>query len=252
MRGKTWERKLSRGKQRQESGGSETRFGKFQLVISLATHSFAMPLLVDYGSDDDSGSDAGEQSVTAPPPPPPKPSGPMPKPAVASSSSGLQLPPPKSNSRRRDGPVKIKVEAPKPLSQDEESEKLSKRQRTDEPSMHTKGAGASSLLSMLPAPKTTTISLPKPTRVLGGGSSSRNDDPGVVMHFEPVTSSEIESTSTADDSTTVTSFVPSSTVRPKARQAPPKTAPPKPAAPAVDFFSLGTLPRHPFILSYTH
>jgi proline-rich protein PRCC len=204
-------------------------------------------MLVDYGSDDDSGGDAGpspslsKSSIATPfTSKPTTQAAPLP---TSASSSGFQLPPPKSNSRRRDGPVKIKVEAPKPSSE-YDAPIILKKQRVDQSSVRTTGAGASSLLSMLPAPKMvqkTSVAPAKSTRVLGGGVKSNNDDPGVIMASDFVTTSEADSSNPkAEDSTLATSFMPSSIARNTPKVLPKQSSTgSKLPAPATDFFSLG-------------
>lgn len=197
----------------------------------------------DYGSDSDS--DAGaptsapttEQKQTE-------------VPVVPKSTGGLNLPAPKKSGKRRDGPVRITVDLPKPkTSDDDDDSKPAPNVERPIGGPKSKGAGASSLLSMLPKPKQAvpTLPKPKPVRVLGGGASN-GDDPGVIMpsesfDFEPLSfgGSKDEETSTMAS----TSFVPMSTTRPKPKGAsssaqPPKTTKPAPA-PAIDFFSLGSL-----------
>lgn len=211
-----------------------------------------MPLLVDYGSD----SDESDNDVKDPVPalaktsalavtlPPPKPSTSMPSKSRTSAAGGLQLPAPRTN-RRRDGPVKIRVDLLKLSgSEDQLPSKGPKKPKIESSSSRTtKGAGASSLVSMLPAPKKTSIDLPKPARVLGGGASSRNDDPGVIMDTYSFDEGEESGPHTVDIGETkpVTDFLPPSMARSKPKPSVPahKVAPPKPAAPAMDFFSLG-------------
>lgn len=208
---------------------------------------------LEYGSDDDSDSETVElpKSVAAP----------------ASSSSGLQLPPPTSKStRRKDGPVRIKIDALQPSTDSTRAaEPAAKKARVEESASSStgRGAGASSLVSMLsklPAPKAAAPPAAKPAqRVLGGGSVSSYDGPGVIMGADDwdygETSSAAEVSSVVD-TTPATSFMPASVSKPKAKTTstgaatslvPPSLRPssiipkltPKPAAPAVDFFSLG-------------
>lgn len=211
----------------------------------------------DYGSDSDSdvgetpASTASKPSALPTQAPLAKPSLSLPPPAAAPKpSGGLNLPPPKS-SKRRDGPVRITVDLPKPKAP-EDGEETASKPVIKEPGAKTKGAGASSLLAMLPKPKQAvpTLSKPKPPRVLGGGASSSYDDPGVIMPFDFSNNHENDSKSTSsggDDSSTIasTSFIPMSTTRPKPKSTPQGVNPPTPklpasSAPAVDFFSLGT------------
>lgn len=115
-----------------------------------------------------------------------------------SESENKPVPPPKSKPKK-----KIVIAAPKKPAVDTdalEDERPSKKPRL------SSGAGASSLLSMLPAPKRKDPVPPKAQRVLGGGSG-----PGLVFNVanldDPVTVPE-PSTTTTDEplSTSKTDF----------------------------------------------
>ncbi|CCO26053.1 hypothetical protein BN14_00069 [Rhizoctonia solani AG-1 IB] len=142
------------------------------------------------------------------------------KPPNSSVTSSLALPAPK---KRRDGPVRITVEAPKFDDADDDSERAQKKPRTL--GAGTKGAGASSLFSALPAPKNATPILPEPKRVLGGGG-------GPALSF-----STASTTSTGTQSTSNGLFLPPAMAKAKAQaKAPP---PAIESTSSVDFFSLG-------------
>ncbi|KAJ7343457.1 mitotic checkpoint regulator, MAD2B-interacting-domain-containing protein [Mycena albidolilacea] len=186
--------------------------------------------LGDYGSDSENG---GESDTDAPIPVSAKVSKPAP------STSKMTLPPLKQKKK-----VIIGLSALKPV--DDEDELKDERPPAKKPRLET-GAGKSSLLSMLPAPKQKNPVLPPPQRVLGGGSG-----PGLVFNTSrPVgqaisTEAESEQDSTAEPSTSF-SFRPPSLAKGRsnisleegATNAPPRTAPKVSAAPAIDFFSLG-------------
>ncbi|KXN86867.1 hypothetical protein AN958_09462 [Leucoagaricus sp. SymC.cos] len=136
-----------------------------------------------YGSGSESESDketqnvAKSQPVASPAPSASKSKFNLPPPSAStSSSSKISLPPPKTTKR---APKKITIGLPI-LSKDESEEKddleperpAAKRQKT--------GAGASALLSMLPAPKQKAAVVPQPERVLGGGKG-----PGLVFNNRP-------------------------------------------------------------------
>ena len=90
------------------------------------------------------------------------------------------------------------------------------------PRITGKGAGKSSLLGMLPAPKQALPTKEKQERVLGGGGG-----PGLVFRSTPAAD-------TAEASDSSTRFVPPSLKKGKA------DSDQKPSAPVVDFFSLGS------------
>ena len=181
-------------------------------------------------------------------------------PPASNSSGDLSLPPPKT----KRGPKKITIGIPtlsgdsKDDASEEDERPALKKPRLDS----GKGAGASALFSMLPAPKQKGPPLaPPPERVLGGGKG-----PGLV--FNP-TSSRITHTGSAidgdeaelesapislnrdqEDAAPTTSsvvFLPPSLKKGRTNisleegKAPSQpTAAPKVSAPlAVDFFSLG-------------
>ncbi|KAF8311636.1 hypothetical protein DL93DRAFT_2168960 [Clavulina sp. PMI_390] len=216
---------------------------------------------LDYGSDDDSDVEAGEKVTPTAPPPAPK-SAPAPAEPKAALSGGLQLPAPTNkSSRRKDGPVKIKIDALATSEDQSSDEPPAKKTRTDTSSSSTRGAGSSSLVSMLsklPAPKAAPAPA-KPVRVLGGGHSNASDDPGVVMPSSSAfddSFSGFSETSGEGETTSSISFTPAALSKAKAKPAnsnpkpslpagaipvPSMSAPPvkKPSAPAVDFFSLG-------------
>lgn len=182
-----------------------------------------------YGSGSDNDSDA-ETTATATVTVKPVPTGP-----TTTSKSGISLPPPKQAKR----PKKITIDLPKPSRRDdvegEQEQPPTKKPRTD-----GKGAGVSSLLSMLPAPKQTAPTKPpRPERVLGGGNM-----PALSFNSVP------QSTNNASDTSTDVKpnlFVPASITRGKANVSTEDAAPGPsrphvvPSTAAVDFFSLGTV-----------
>lgn len=173
------------------------------------------------------------------------------------SSSGLSLPPPKS----KRAPKKITVGLPSlpdhPREEEEDERPAAKKPRLGS------GAGASSLLSMLPAPKQKVPVATAPERVLGGGKG-----PGLVFNTSsrkssimapPVTDRDYETSVSSDampseiaeetaPQTSSVAFLPPSLKKGRSNISleeggmPPRTsaAPKVSAAPAVDFFSLGT------------
>lgn len=139
--------------------------------------------LEGYGSGSESDSSSEKQQPTKSPSTTvstaTKPSAKLPPPSSnGPSSSKISLPPPKTTKR---APKKITIGLPA-LPKDENEEKddielerpAAKRQRT--------GAGASSLLSMLPAPKQKAPVALQSERVLGGGKG-----PGLVFTTRPTT-----------------------------------------------------------------
>lgn len=212
--------------------------------------------LDDYGSDDGSDSESSQvhgvskgvksrpaQATVA-----------LPSASSSTFTSALHLPPPtgKLSSRKRDGPVKIRIESLKSTDDDIDSrlpEPPIKKSKTD--SSSSKGAGSSSLVSMLsklPAPKVE-VPASKPARMLGGGLAS-GEDHGISTGSDygseeyspyPLTTSSL----TTEDVSPSTSFTPMSLTKPKAKpsvSASDASKPPLPLknmTPAVDFFSLG-------------
>lgn len=181
-----------------------------------------------YGSESDNGSDVETTATTAPVKPVSTKRTPV-------SKSGISLPPPKQAKR----PKKITIDLPKPGKgdsiEDEPQEPPMKRARTD-----GKGAGVSSLLSMLPAPKQTVpTKIPQPERVLGGGNA-----PALSFKSTPQSSKD-EADTSADAPPNL--FMPASLARGKANvstedpMAGPSWSRAAHSTPAVDFFSLGTM-----------
>ncbi|KAH9856930.1 mitotic checkpoint regulator, MAD2B-interacting-domain-containing protein [Lenzites betulinus] len=226
-----------------------------------------------YGSDSDNASDdettqptpsnASGSSLAAKLPAPAKKSTfSLPPPASSSkSSSGLSLPAPKS----KKGPKKIAIGLPSLTKgggddgSDTDDRPPAKKARLES------GAGASGLLSMLPAPKNKVPVAPAPERVLGGGRG-----PGLVFKSAPSTApsrtamvedaedeDDTEPRETLDSSHTAIleekvekkaaiPFMPTSVKRGKAnisveeKHSVPLSRPKVSSAPAVDFFSLST------------
>ncbi|KAG9048727.1 hypothetical protein FS837_012163 [Tulasnella sp. UAMH 9824] len=105
-------------------------------------------------------------SIAIPPPTPAK--------AASPSPGGLNLPPP-TKSKKRDGPVKITVAALKPAEGEDADEPQAKKRRLDTDGEKKVGAGSSSLLSMLPAPKKIAPEKPpEQPKVLGGGGGGQD------------------------------------------------------------------------------
>jgi len=177
-----------------------------------------------YGSGSDPDSDVETTTTTTAPVPT--------KPTIA-SKSGISLPPQKQAKR----PKKITIDLPKLNKgddiKDEPEEPPTKKARVD-----GKGAGVSSLLSMLPAPKQAVpAKTPQPKRVLGGGNAP-------ALSFN----SAHQSTNHEPDTSTVAKpnlFVPNSITRGKpnvsTEDSPAGPSRPRvaPSTAAVDFFSLG-------------
>lgn len=145
------------------------------------------------------------------------------------------------------GTAAPKAKRPKKITIGLPSLPASVEEEQDEPpakKARTSGAGASSLLSMLPAPKQ---AVPVPQRVLGGKSG-----PGLVFNAprsipsQPVDDQEASEPLTSSHST---SFLPPSLVKGKANISleDESKASSKPAAPSrpssVDFFALGVSSR---------
>ncbi|TFK92103.1 hypothetical protein K466DRAFT_514061 [Polyporus arcularius HHB13444] len=230
----------------------------------------------DYGSDSDNGSDvettaqnpsaSTSTSMTAKLPAPTKKSTfSLPPPANASASSskassGLSLPQPKAKR-----PKKIAIGLPSlPKQTDGDVSDPDERPAAKKPRLES-GAGASALLSMLPAPKNKAPIAPAPERVLGGGRG-----PGLVFKTAPSHSARattvedaeedddgehadtLDSTHTAILEQTVEEkpslpFMPTSVRRGKAnvsveeKHSAPITRPAVSSAPAVDFLGLSSL-----------
>ena len=175
-----------------------------------------------YGSGSDNDSDVETTTATTAPV------------KAVSTKPGISLPPPKQAKR----PKKIVIDLPKPSEgndmEDEQEQPPTKKARRD-----GKGAGASGLLSMLPAPKQAVPAKPpKQGRVLGGGN-------GPALSFGPAP----QSSNDDPDSSAVAKpnlFAPNSVTRGKANVSTEDSVagPSRPRvtpSPAVDFFSLGTM-----------
>ncbi|PSR74093.1 hypothetical protein PHLCEN_2v10049 [Hermanssonia centrifuga] len=237
----------------------------------------------DYGSDSDNDNNDDIQQ-TSPPPAPKRTSSQAPQktglslpppsstaPSSSKPSSGLSLPPPKKR-----GPKKITIGLPSLSSENgrdaDERPPPAKKARIES------GAGASALLSMLPAPKNKNPVMTQ-ERMLGGGRG-----PGLVFHTglsrsapqqqqqqanvqdadddededaahrneAPLSSGILEQvTEVGNPASSSLPFLPPSLARGKAnvsteeKYSVPKSATVKPSAPAIDFFSLGTATSSP-------
>ena len=237
-------------------------------------------LVVDgYGSDSDNGSDSESviqtsthrSSLASQLPAPTKKSAfslPPPTNATASSSkapSGLSLPPPKT----RKAPKKIAIGLPAlPKENDTNGSDDDERPVAKKPRLES-GAGASALLSMLPAPKNKAPTPAAPERVLGGGRG-----PGLVFKTassQPKRAVTVEDAEEDNDDGNLQAdildssysaiieektekkvplpFMPTSVARGRAnvsveeKHSIPVSRPTVSSAPAVDFFSLGELNR---------
>ncbi|KAI0709291.1 mitotic checkpoint regulator, MAD2B-interacting-domain-containing protein [Earliella scabrosa] len=234
-----------------------------------------------YGSDSDNGSDtettqlnqatSKTSSLTTKLPPPAKKSTfslPPPSNAGASSSkasSGLSLPPPKT----KKAPKKIAIGLPDLPKEANDDASDDERPAAKKPRLES-GAGASGLLSMLPAPKNKPLVPAAPERVLGGGRG-----PGLVFKTapsQPRRTTIVEDAEDADDAEEPTEtldssysaileerkvekkpplpFMPTSVSRGKANISVEEkhTVPISQkvsSAPAVDFFSLGSSSTKP-------
>ncbi|KAI0322192.1 mitotic checkpoint regulator, MAD2B-interacting-domain-containing protein [Amylostereum chailletii] len=222
-------------------------------------------MLVEYGSDNDSDSDnetlhqpSSSKSKSSPLPSSQK-SDLLPhSPNGNSFGSKLSKTLPASKSKR---PAKrITIDLPSVLKDDADDldgTRPAKKARVD-----TKGAGSSTLFSMLPAPKQKLPEAPVPQRVLGGGgrpglvfNTSRDQSTaGLGAEGGNLEDNDVTADPTLQDTTPLPSrsFIPPSLTRNKAnisledpdtrttRQHTSK--PPPPAAPAVDFFSLDISP----------
>ena len=244
----------------------------------------------DYGSDVESGDESSSKTTAAStshlkpatsllsnlPPPTSKSTFALPPPK-SSSSSSLSLPAPSSstshtNKRASAAPPKqkrtkkIAINLPsRPPPEDEEDSPPAKKPRVASTAGGATGAGKSSLLSMLPAPKQSVPVIEKEERVLGGGGG-----PGLVFRASksnarphdhddspstdgPSVDARQEKDAEVESPTPSTSFLPPSlkkgrvnvsleTEGPSKSKVPPSTStqPQKSAAPPVDFFSLGS------------
>ncbi|KAI0807540.1 mitotic checkpoint regulator, MAD2B-interacting-domain-containing protein [Fomes fomentarius] len=228
-----------------------------------------------YGSDSDNGSDT-EVSQQAPsksqsstltsklPVSAKKSTFSLPPPSNAGAStskspSGLSLPAPKS----KKAPKKIAIGLPSLPKQPAEDASDDERPAAKKPRLES-GAGASALLSMLPAPKNAAPVAAAPERILGGGRG-----PGLVFKTAPsrpartTTVEDVEDdrdaevpTDTLDDAHSAIleavekkpslPFMPTSVARGKAnvsveeKHLAPLSRPTASSSPAVDFFSLGS------------
>ncbi|KZP19474.1 hypothetical protein FIBSPDRAFT_932785 [Athelia psychrophila] len=203
----------------------------------------------DYGSDASDTELDHQPTSTAP-------SKPLP--------GGLSLPPPKSASalslpapKTKRAPKKITIGLPSlpdhPREEEEDERPAAKKPRLGS------GAGASSLLGMLPAPKQKVPVLAAPERVLGGGKG-----PGLVFNtsraktiYTPSVVEDNDAASTSLEPTTAEepaqsssmAFLPPSLKKGRSNisleeggmPSKPSAAPKASAAPAVDFFSLGNV-----------
>ncbi|EGN95968.1 hypothetical protein SERLA73DRAFT_185425 [Serpula lacrymans var. lacrymans S7.3] len=134
----------------------------------------------DYGSDNESDNEVALElgtkstsSLAAELPPPPKSSFSLPAPKrsiITQATNGSSAP-----SKTKRAPKKIAIGLPALLPEDEESKSRDEPPPAKKPRLTT-GAGASSLVSMLPAPKQKTSLKPAPQRVLGAGQG-----PGLVF-----------------------------------------------------------------------
>ncbi|KAG9018715.1 hypothetical protein FRB90_010329 [Tulasnella sp. 427] len=189
--------------------------------------------LDDYGSDVESDASDSSKPVSKPSVPtsqakpksslasllPPAKKGssitlPPPTKAASPSLGGLNLPPP-TKSKKRDGPVKITVAALKPTEDEEADEHQAKKRRLDTDGERKAGAGSSSLLSMLPAPKKVVPEKPaeKP-KVLGGGAGGQDvgiaEAPTILGSTQPI----------AEDDDPKLSFLPPHLRKPRTTPAP--------------------------------
>ena len=133
-----------------------------------------------YGSDSDSDSEAPQVSTT-----------PAQKPVASkpAAKSGLSLPPPSASGSKPSGlslpapkkkaPKKITIGLPT-LPGEPKDDDTNDRPPPAKKARLEAGAGASALLSMLPAPKNKNPIPQQPERVLGGGRG-----PGLVFHSKP-------------------------------------------------------------------
>ncbi|KAJ6596934.1 mitotic checkpoint regulator, MAD2B-interacting-domain-containing protein [Mycena vulgaris] len=192
--------------------------------------------LGDYGSDSENGDESDNETGVALPP----------AKSIPSTPSKMALPPPK----QKRGPKKVTIGLPTLRPREDDPDDLhDQRPAAKKPRLEA-GAGMSSLVAMLPAPKQKNPVLPPPARVLGGGGG-----PGLVFNAPRPTvkeASTAEGQQQAEDaeptaSSTSFSFRPPSLAKGRsnisleegATKAPPRTATKVSPAPTVDFFSLG-------------
>ncbi|KZT26371.1 hypothetical protein NEOLEDRAFT_1177774 [Neolentinus lepideus HHB14362 ss-1] len=163
--------------------------------------------------------------------------------APKAAGAGLSLPPPKSKPGQKKKKITIDLPSLEDEGDNEDDKPAAKKPRLES------GAGKSSLLSMLPAPKRKAPLPPPKERVLGGGQ-------GLGLMFKthgPVVESTEDDTYGVEDEgdwssskppISSVSFLPPSLQKGKANistEGPPKTTAKVilKAAPAADFFSLG-------------
>ncbi|KIO32465.1 hypothetical protein M407DRAFT_13899 [Tulasnella calospora MUT 4182] len=186
----------------------------------------------------------------------------LPPPANAPSPSpgGLNLPPP-TKSKKRDGPIKITVAALKPAEDEDADEPQVKKRRLDTDGEKKVGAGSSSLLNMLPAPKKAAPEKPaEQPKVLGGGGRGQDvsvaeaptmigatqaaieeDDPKLA--FLPPHLRKPRTTPAPSLSKPLGSGLPTyQAAGASSSSGPSRTAAPKLPEPEEDFFSLGSKP----------
>jgi hypothetical protein len=202
--------------------------------------------LVDYGSGSESESET---------------------PAVVQPSKlAAKLPPPSSTSQaKRPTKKKIAIALPALSSKNEEEEEDTRDDAMDDrPAKKPRlGSGKSSLLGMLPAPKTNNPIAPPKQRVLGGGSgpglvfnASRTSEASASAQDETLSSSNPYTTNPEEESESAPAPAASSSkpflLPPSLQKRKPnisleetstsvsRPAPLPAAQPAVDFFSLGT------------
>ncbi|PVG02717.1 hypothetical protein CPB86DRAFT_750518 [Serendipita vermifera] len=184
--------------------------------IQFLTPATPNQMLVDYGSDSEASDDGQKQDTK-----PIKQAQPVK--AASASSSSLSAAPPKP--RRRDGPLKITVEAPKRDGDDPSAD--------SRPIKRTKleGAGASSLLSMLPAPKNKNPVAPK--------RSVPQSTPVAILKAteDEISIDDAEKDAGQASKTSSLAFIPPS------RMAKGKSKVVEQEEPEEDFFSLGTTSR---------
>lgn len=172
----------------------------------------------------------------------------------SSSSKGPSLPPPKG--KKSGGPKKIVVELPKLDKHARDDELSDEMPATKKPRLGSGKGGASSLLSMLPAPKKAAPEQSAPQRVLGGGRpgvvysaasqklKATPAEPGSVADADDNPESA-EEPPTEEESVASTSMLPPSMLlkgKLKTQTYPPSKPPAGATSlngPAVDFFSLG-------------
>ncbi len=179
--------------------------------------------LGDYGS----GSESDDDVQTKPPTSNVK-SQSLPKPSSRPpSSSSIAIPPPRTKKKKIAIALPSLKVAKDDNSDDDVQQPPAKKQRLES------GAGLSSLLSMLPAPKQKNPLPAAPARVLGGGGGASAQK----LVAEPVATE-------SSDTTNSLPFLPPSLAKGRSNisledERPRKALVPS-AAPAVDFFSLGT------------